>query len=248
MKPNVLEGPVMGMIDGRFVRINIKVDDLGAQDDRIRSLAADMPTNMPNAFLLPGGKPAHLQTRSGIIIAWTELDKLRLASVYTVGRDNSVWPVFKERPETSPPEHDAVHVWDPALASMRLFFTSSLKFDTARKQYVWQQSCLVAKAPKRKEVFRPPLSNIFGDSKICMGNEYMHTGPCLADVFCHNLAHFDSSRWNAHALENLSGDAIKALYTFDRDGKQVPNKDFKWWELPCCHPVNTIHFGELPLV
>lgn len=239
----------MGMVDGRFVRINIKVDDLGTQDALIQRMAAELPVNMPNAFLLPGGKPAHLQTRNGIIIVWTELSRLRLSSVYTVGRDGARWPVFKDRPETSPPEHDASFEWDPLIAGMRLFFTSSLKFDAARKMYLWQQSCLVAKAPKRKEIFRPPLSNIFGDSKICMGNDYTHTGPCLADVFCHNMAHFDSSRWNSHAMDHLSGDAIKSLYTFDKDGKQVPPpKEFKWFELPCCAPVNTLHFGDLPLV
>lgn len=238
----------MGMIDGRFARIDIKITDLGNQDAIVQKMAADIPVNMMNAFLLPGGKPAHIQTKSGSIIVWTELDRLQLGSVYTVGRDAKRWPLFKERAE-APPELEASFLWDPSMVSMRLYFTSTLNFDMRAKSYTWKQSCLVAKAPKRKEIFRPPLSNIFSDSRVCMGNDYSHTGPCLADVYCHNLAHLNSSRWNAHETHGMTGDQIKALYSFDEAGKQLPPPEgFKWWEMGSCNPVSTFHFSDLPLV
>lgn len=250
MKTNAIEGPLMAMVEGRFVRVDISVRDLGPQDSIVQKLAADLPTNMLNAFLLPGGKPAHIQTKAGVIIVWTELNKLQLRTVYTVGRDGTRYPVFK-RPEsmTSPPEHEASFEWDPSVIGMRMFFTSTLKFEPAAKTYVWNQSYLVCKAPKRKEIFRPPMPNTYTDGRICMGNDYRHTGPCLADVFCHNLAHFDASKWNNDLSDGITADHVKAMFSFDKDDKQIPPpKEYKWWENPAANPTNNLNYGELPLV
>lgn len=247
MKPNTIEGPLMGMIDGRFVRIDIAVQDLGPQDAMLKKISQDLPTNMRNAFVLPGGKFAHIQAKSSNIICWTELDTIRIDTVYMLGKDGVRYPLFKHQPTANTPEHNASYNWAPKLASMRMFFSSTFQFNGTT--YDWANSYLVCKAPRRNEIFRPPLPNIFGDSKLCMGNDYQHSSPCLADAFVHSLAHLDASRWNADAMEGLTSDHIKALLSFDADGKQIaPPKDYKWIECPACHAVNNMNYGELPLV
>lgn len=246
MDTNSIKSPLFAMIDGRFARIDIHVRDLGPQDAMVQKMAADLPTNMLQAFMLPGDRPAHIQTKSGSIIVWTEIKRLKLATIWTMMRDGSRFPLFKPK-AGEPPEFEATMEWDPLMAGMRLFFASVYQFTGG--QYVWQVSYLLGKAPKRKEIFRPPLPNIFSDARLCMGNDYQHTGKCLADAFLHNLNHLETSRWNDHAMEGLAGEHIKSLYTFDKDDKQVaPPKDYKWFENPATRPVNNNNYGELPLV
>lgn len=246
MKTNGIDGPVMAMIDGRFARLDISVTDLGPQDEILKRISQSLPTSMLNAFVLPGGKMAHVQVKGDLIICWTEITSLRIATVWSIGSDGTRYPVFKHRVETSPPEHEAAYDWAPLTAGMRMFFASVFKFQEGR--YVWNMSYLVCKAPKRKEIFRPPLPNIFSDARMCMGNDYSHSSPCLADAFAHSLAHLDASKWNADAMEGLTLDNMKALFSF-KDNKQVPPpKDYKWFELRACAAVNNINYGELPIV
>lgn len=249
MKPNVLEGPLLCMVDGRFARVDINVTDLGSQDDEINKVAAKTPTNLANAFLLPGGRPAHIQTIGSSVIVWTELLKLNLSTVFTVARDGSRYPIFKHKPTTSPPEHEATMEWDPAVAGMRIFFTSTLEWTEPHKLYLWKASYLIAKHPKRKEIFVPPLPNLFTDARLCLGNEYRNNGACLADVFCHSLAHFETSRWNSDAMEGLTGDDARAMFSFDKGNKQIPpGKEYSWTEIKKCHTVNNLNYGDLPIV
>lgn len=249
MRNNAIDGPLLAMVEGRFARIDINVTDLGTQDDVVSRFSTNIPVNLPNAFILPNGRPAHLQCRGGQVFAWTELDKLRLHTVWTVGADGGRYPLFKKQEQIAgTPEHMAAFDFEPAVAGMRLYFTSTLQWDPGNKRYNWLNSYLIAKAPKRKEIFRPPLPNIFSDSRLCMGTGYTHHGPCLADVFSHSLSHLDSSMWNSDAMEGLGGDHIRAIYTF-KDNKQVaPVAGYKWWDQPVCKPVNLLCYGELPLV
>lgn len=246
MNAKGIDFPLIGMVDGNFVRYTLGIENLGRQDELLKKLSQGIPTDLLNAFVLPGGKMAHIQTRSDSIICWTELQMLRISTVYTIARDGTRYPVFKPAPAPDTAEHEFAFDWDPKLAGMRLFFTSTMMF--ADRNYHWNASYLVAKAEKRKELFRPPLPNIFADSRMCLGNDYQHRSACLADAFAHTLAHLDSSKWNHDAMENLTADTVKVLYSF-KDNKQVPiPKEFKWTDLPQCRPVNNLNYGELPIV
>lgn len=234
------------MRDGEFWKLSEPVR-LGQQDALLKQLAAGLPTNINNAFMLPNAKAVHIQTRSDVITAWTELGKVLLSTVYTANRDGSVHPLFKPKPVTSPPEHEATMEWVPAHARMRLFFVTV--FNQGGGLYAWKSSYLIAKHPQRKEIFRPPLPNIFNDARLCMGNSYVGGGICLADAFLHSLNHINQSKWNSDAMEGMDEACMKALYTFNKDGKQVPtDSEYKWYELPCCRPVNNLYYGELPIV
>lgn len=236
----------MAMIDGRFARVDINIVDLGDQSELLKRVSAELPVNLPNAFTLPGNRQVSLQCKSGLVIAWTELSKVRIQTVYTITDDGTRYPLFRAAPVNVPPEHEAAYDFEPGLARMRMFFTVSMKW--TGKEYLYELANLICKAPKRKEIFRPPLPNIFGDARLCMGNGYTNKGPNLADVFAHALSHFETSKWNADAMEGLSGDMMRAMYSF-KDNKQVPlAAEHKWWEWPPCHAVNTMHYGELPIV
>lgn len=237
--------PAVLMQDGKFWKLNAPTL-IGEQDEIIKRMSAEIPTNLLSAFILPGGRPAHIQIKGDLIICWTELKSLKINTVYSITADGSRYPLFKNAVENSPPEYEAGYEFCPELANMRMFFTSTIK--KSGGSYVWAQSCLVCKAPKRREIFRPPLPNIHSDSKLCMGNLYSSTGPCLADVFTHSLAHLESSKWNSDAMQGLTGDHIRALYSFKFDKQIPPVAGYKWWENPSCAPVNNLNYGELPLV
>lgn len=242
-----LPNPFIALVDGKFVRVDSSITNLGTQDDMIKKVAAEMPTNLLNAFVLPGGKMANIQVLGASIICWTEMTEININTVYTVGSNGDRWPLFKNRPETSPPEHLASFAWQPKFAGMRMFFATTMKLESGL--YRQMNSWLISKAPKRKEIFRPPLPNIHGDSRMCMGSDYAHAGPCLADEFSYAVNHFNSSKWNSDAMEGLTIDHIKNMFSFDKDGKQLqPPKDYKWWEHPCSHSVNNANYGELPIV
>ena len=243
---NAIESPLFAMVDGKFARIDITVNDLGSQDDMLRRISADIPTNLKNAFVLPGGRLAHVQTKNGSVICWTELTSIKVSTVWSITEDQTFYPVFKPRPTNSPPEHEGFRDWEPLIAGMRIFFSSTFKMEN--NSYIWNASYMIAKAPKRKEIFRPPFPNIFGDSRMCMGNDYHPNSPCLADAFAHTVDHLMTSKWNSDAMEGLTGDHIRALFSFKDDKQVAPPKDYKWVDCPACHTVNNLNYGELPIV
>lgn len=244
---NAIESPLFAMVDGRFARIDITFSDLGPQDEILRRMSLNIPTNLKNAFVLPGGRLAHVQTKSDLIICWTELASIKVSTVWTISSDGEfVYPVFKAQPTNSPPEHEASRDWEPLISGMRIFFASTFQFEG--NNYIWKNSYLVAKAPKRKEIFRPPFPNIFADSRMCMGNDYHPASPCLADAFSHTVNHLMTSKWNHDAMEGLTGDHIRALFSYKDDKQQPPPKEYKWLECPACHTVNNQNYGELPIV
>lgn len=246
MKTNELTSPIIAMIDGRFARIDINVTDLGSQEEELKKISASCPVDLANAFIL-NGEAVHIQAKKGYIIAWSELKKLPISTVYTMDKSGTSYPLFKKKVEASPPEYEASFDFEPEIASMRLFFASVLEWHRGDRLWFWSNSYLVAKAPKRKEIFRPPLSNIYSDARLCMGT-YSNHGPVLIDVFAHSLAHLRSSKWNNDAMEGLDGDNIRALYSFKDNKQQKPPRDYKWWECRACAPVNLEYYGDLPLV
>lgn len=232
------------MHEGKFYRMQAP-QLLGDQSPILEKISANLPVNLISAFVIPFGIKANVQCKGGTVTVWSELKTVRIETVWTSTDDGVRYPLFKKRVENSPPEHDAAYEFDPLQAMMRIFFTSNYRF--ASGNYEWESSFLLAKAPKRKEIFRPPLPNTHTDSRICMG-EYHYSGPCLADAFANAVGHFGSSRWNSDLATGLTPAVCKALYSF-KDNKQIAMpKEFKWWEIPGCAPVNNITFGELPLV
>lgn len=253
MKANTLEGPLYAMIEEQFVRVDINITALGRQDELIKSVAAALPTNMPNIFSLTtpagGTQIVHAQSRNGTASVWTELASLNLRTVYTIHEDGSRSPLFINKPRTSPPEHETTLVWSPALANLRLFFISSFTSPppTSRPMWTWKASYLIARAPGSNLNRRPPLPNLFSDARICMGtmgNEYVCSMSVLAEAFAHGLNNLQESQWNSDAAGGVGPDTGKTLFSFDKNDKQIP-PTATWWDLPVCIPVNNINYGEL---
>lgn len=253
MKTNIIEAPMYALMEDQFVRVDINIVPLGPQESALRTLAASLPTNMPNLFSVdrPGGPLlVHAQSKDGLSSVWTELKELNIRAVYTVQADGSQYPLFTNQPRQSPPEHETSFRWNPALAKMRLFYVGVFAPPgRGNNNWIWKVSYLLARAPGDKVNRRPPLPNLFSDARICMGtagHEYGCQMPILGDAFMHGLDNLQESQWNADANGGVTGEIAKTLFLFDKDGKQVPSS-VNWTGLGSCIAVNNIYYGELQL-
>lgn len=234
--------------DGRFILRTTTDVDLGSQEKVLREHVQNIPFDIPSAFILPGGIPVGVQCTSNSVVAWAEVQKLNLSTVWTITDGGVRYPVFK-KPQNmqSPPEHEASHLISPIKAGMRLFFLSLMRWDYANKRYIYSQAYLVARGQKRKEFFRPPLPNIHSDGKVCMGNDLNAANPCLADLFLHVWNHFLASKWNSDLSDNIGADMAKALYSIKDNEQQPLPSGYKFFDSPACPPIVVSAYSELPI-
>lgn len=240
--PNLVE---LLLRDGVFIKRIVSEHVVGSQDDVLKKFYADIPVDIPFSFVLPGGLPAHLQVSGATISIWTELVKLSLATVWTLTEGGVRYPIFKDKAAATPPEHEASHILEPIKAQMRLFLISIAQYDKRTSSYVWANSYMVARAPGRKECFRPPLPNVFDDGKMCMGGDYKTAHPCLADLFVHNLQHIERSRWNSHLTEGLDQKTVSALFSIKDNTHQPCPPEIKFWEHHRCPPISNSAFSSI---
>lgn len=231
-----------------FFRLPGPLVKLGNQDDILKSVAATIPSTIPNAFeatIRPGVKAqVGVQIKGSDFICWCKLPSLRLSTVFNLMPDGAVYPIFKKAPTPDTQELNHTEEWDPSLASAQMFLVVVLNHD--KKQYLTVNACLGLRADGEKILRRPPLPNIHSDGMVCLGGA-PSPAPTLLGAFEQASNHFHSSRWNTDLLSNLTIDTITGLYSW-KGGKQQPiPAGLKWSALPQCYAINNIYTADLPL-
>jgi len=233
--------------NGEVLIRTITDNKIGSQEKLFRDFMGGIPFDIPNAFLLPDKTTVNLQCAGASVVAWMEITKLQLSTVWTITDGGVRYPTFKKPHNmVSPPEHEASHPISPVKFGMRMFFVNQMQWNDAEKVFAWLHSYLVCRCSKRKEIFHPPLPNVHTDGKLCMGTYHDHN-PILADLILSGYNHFNSSKWNTDLSEGLNVDIIKAIYSINGGEQVAPPDGFKIHEQRFCAPISVSVYSSLPI-
>ena len=247
MDTKALPNPLFFLHDGEIGRLDFSITSLGQQDQLLRDISQQVPTTIPNAFML-GESICHIQVKGEYIVVWTELAKLDLATVYAPTSTGEFYPVFKKAPTRDTAEVTRTETWLPGLVKLKVYFAVAFKINKSDGQfYADDQTCfLIGRKEETNKNIRPPLPNLYPDGRICMGG--LKVVEKVVEIgFGKALTHLYNSRWNSDLSDGLDLDSIKKIFTF-KDGKnQPPPARFDIAKVAQCVAINHQLYSDLPV-
>lgn len=237
--------PCFMLDDGEFKRVDWSVTNLGPQDAMLKELSGSVPTTIPSAFTI-GENVCGIQIKGASVVVWAELTKLTIDTVYAPA-NGEFYPVFRAAPTKGTLEQNRQEVWLPNQFKLRLFFAVGFA-KTGDAFIATKESCfLVAKKEGSNQTIRPPLPNIYGDGRLCMG-EFGVKDKILEVAFAKSLTHLHSSRWNSDLSDGMTLEDIAKIFTFKDGVNKPPPARFDIAKVAQCMPINNQIYSDLPLV
>jgi hypothetical protein len=236
MSSHILDRCVAIGPDGRMYSLSLALRDLGVRNDLLQQAANKTGTPLRNVFKIGGGLPVHMLA-SGDPVYAVRLPFLRLNTSWGMD-ENSAEPVLVPKFVPGPGTVEHQFDWVP-MPGCAAYFVTRLGTDP----YL---SFISPGGPGREGNFfsyRLPLSNLFDDGRICMGDGWSSSdclieyeaGRISAEQYLEQaLAHFSGARWNSHLTDGRRTEAAR-MVRFTPDGKQLPPSAADW--RPLCKQI-----------
>lgn len=164
---------------------------------------ADNPVKTANAFKC-GDFIVNVTQKRQYWVASIQLKKLPMRTTFDIIDDNLV-PVFH-------PELGVARVltWN-VPDNMKLYFAAKI-FN--QPQYAVELSVLFATHSSQGGFFQPPLSNLYDDGRICLGNEIGRVRkPVFQEIMDEAIKTLHNSNWNSDLID--SGRRGPEMFKFD---------------------------------
>ncbi len=158
-----------------------------------------MVMNLKRAFPCPetGGSASLIFTTTDRY-AVARLPHLKLNCHYRLIGDKVLVPVFIAKDSDTSEYIAAAPVWKVPDDMVLLFATRVYNFSDLRRQPATSpdQSCWLIAYDKDKRAYKLPISNVYDDCAVCMG-QFDGAAPTVSEAFSRALKQFGASDWNA---------------------------------------------------
>jgi len=229
--------------DGTMAKLTISPIDMAGLPAPIKAgldrRAAAVLASSPHPLFLPRLSPnLHLSFHMpGTISAHLKISRLQFcnrALVYKGSDDKMAWTPFITKGKTDDPEHPVVDLGKPIewVVPNNMWLVFSLVFaytptmlanPSVCKGWTPNKGYLSLMLPdKPKEVYKPPLPNLFEDGSICFGNLNDALAPqeSLLGSFRHAWTLFENAPWNNDLMPHARD--LRHMIAFDAEtGEQT---------------------------
>lgn len=207
--------------DHGFVRRQIYETALGRSEDMLARMAASSAVVM-RAIACVSDCIVSASMQAGIITAWAKVPGVKITGRFKVVEGGKVLtPDFWSREggiEMSLP-------W-AGHPAMNLYFVVTM--DRPNSLFRMNNSYIIGSDSTNtvKGWLKPPLANLYGDGRICMGHEPVKCCPTISDQWLAALNHFNAARFNTDLSAGISQSTVGAQIKFDAsNNKQLPVPD-----------------------
>ena len=182
-----------------------------------------------------------LITTENELYAFRFLKELKLNSLFEVGADKLLRPVFMNQvdqrmhAEKYPRFTASWRVPD----SMRLMFAAKVFVESIRAPYTSSShACYLIAWCNDRKAFRLPLPNLFDNCDVCTGN-FDGTGTCIQSAFAAACTQMEKAEWNSDLLDAAWERGSDTMFRFkpEADGMASVAFEGNWKEL--CPKVAT---------
>jgi hypothetical protein len=230
--------------DGKFYRQQLIVSQIADQDVILASVSGTVPVDFPRVFTGSHGNTVGLQKKSANFFIYTELNEVKLNTVFWPMQNGQIIPVGSVS-DGMTGTFKASFKWVIPKSQFRLFLVTMWAVTPSRSCGGFMASYVVMSDPIKKDFFRPPLPNLYADGKLCHGSYASINRDTMQEQFEDFFKHFNDSPWNADLAQHSGGiDKVSSVISFDADGKSMaPHND---WRSNVTR-INNNNYSDLPI-